>query len=95
MTDDRWDQRGHENLCVPGRIVVAFVAEFGLYGFRRDNRPFTEFSRILEKSCATIDRHRGERCSDTMVFLWAWGLVLCQPAFEKIDGGGEVVVEFE
>jgi hypothetical protein len=33
---------------VPGRIVVAVVAEFGLYGFGHVRDPLTELLRILD-----------------------------------------------
>ena len=40
-------------LCVPDRIVVAFVAKLRLYGIWFEKRLFAELLRILEKSGAT------------------------------------------
>jgi hypothetical protein len=44
----RWRDR-----IVPGRIVVAFVAELTLYGFACLDGPFPNFLRILERPGAT------------------------------------------
>jgi hypothetical protein len=39
-------------LSVPDQILIAFIAELKLYGFRPAERPFPEFLRILEKRSA-------------------------------------------
>jgi len=39
---------------VPGRIAIAFVAEFGLYELGLVHGPFTELLRILEKTHAIV-----------------------------------------
>ena len=43
----------NRSLLFPGRIVVAFVAEFRLWGFWHVEGTFAELLGILEKACVT------------------------------------------
>jgi hypothetical protein len=84
---------------VPGRIVVAVVAELKVYGFWGCEGRFAELLGILENDGAA--GFGGERCASWLVGgdrgeqLFLCSLVLIEEAFEEGDGGEEVVVELD
>jgi RHS repeat-associated protein len=87
---------GFFNRGVAHRIVVAFVAELGLYGFCLLASRFPELWRILEKAGVRLlacPRLVWLLCRRRRSSLWQSAFVAFEQAFEDSDGGGEVVAE--
>ncbi len=64
---------------MPDRIVIAFIPELRLYGFKDKNGPITELLKILEKgSRAGLELTRGfpnsDRIASQVEAVWIPGL---------------------